>query len=501
MPSLLASCLYVVAFAAVVAGYHPVLDNFFFPVDDPTLIWSVQNGEPPTPHFRPLYTVWNRLLLALCGTEPGSWYAAGLLVHLASAFLVGHLGRRLTASDAGVVAGVVFAALYSPNEAVLWVAANCGLCVVLFVLLAAVAWDAWLERGGAARYLAALAALLVAMGFKEECVLAGPLFLALDAARNGWRRLLSLRHLRVYVPFALAAAAYLAVAFRPSLWEESGDVGEYGIGLGLVPELFQNVAWILWPRATEMADWGYPSAAVGAAVMAVALLFASRAKTEMGGRAAGVGVAVLVCAMLPVLPGPFAVAGTRYAYPGAIGVALVVGGMGAWVWARVGGLPRGSRAAARSLLAGGLAAWLAVQVLSLHSVERWRFEAKCDRLSTLVETSRALPDRPAGAPAIVLGPAVRNAHDYVTALRVWLDLPPHRVSLAWEELAGLDTHLEFGGALDARLGNVFACQPSGEVAPLTSSSVAPWALWEEQAASHEERGRGRTIAAVRVFGR
>lgn len=479
--------------AAAGLAYGPVLALFFQPIDDPLLLWSVRQGLDPTPHFRPLYAVWNGALEGLFGARPLGFYACGLAVHalcaLGVATLAGWIARG---ARAALVAGIAFACFYSPNEAVCWIAANCGLLCVLCVIAGGVAWSAFLDERGRrpvrarAAYVVALVALALAMGFKEDCVLAGALFLGLDLARDGLRGW-SVKRVAPYALPALLALFYLRAALRPELWSERASVGQYAASWELVPKALQNLALLFWPRATYVEGVAPRLVFAGAGLALFALFWLRRGE---GARLARLGIALALFGLLPALPGRFPIAGTRYAYPAAVGAALFVAGAFEGTWTSLAKRP------ARLALAAGLVGWIALECLALRSVLDWRYAARSERLRRMVESSRALLD---ARPALVVGPQVLNAHDYFLALCLWLEVPRGSVSgdaLAFDD--ALAERFAAGAELDPRRSALFACRRDGELFRLRSAAELPWDAWRELADEREHFGEGRTLPTVRL---
>jgi hypothetical protein len=489
---------------AVFAAYAPVLGRFFHEIDDATLLLAARDGLPATVRFRPLWEAWNALLFAAFGTRPAGYHLAGIGLHAGSALavlaLVRALGRGWIAAG---VAGLAFAVFQSPSQAVLWIAASNGLLSVLFVLLSALAWLAYLKGRGAAFLGLALVCAAGAMGSKEDCVVLGPLLVGIDAAWSGPRALRSRRALLRYLPFALLGAAYLAVAYRPWVWSRSPEVGEYALTPALVPRLFANLLALFWPRVVREDELG-AAWALGGLVLAALLAWIGvreAARRRAGPPLVALGLVVALAGLLPALPGPYVQAGTRLAYPSAIGVALLAGGLVELLWnARV----VLAWPALRGLVAAGFAGWTAVQVLAVRSVESWRYAPRCRRLERLVETTDAVvlgPLREHGGEAVVLGPAIWNAKDYVSALVVFLDVRPDEVELRWVPYDGrFPARLEQGGELDPGRGALYACERDGTMRRLGARETAPLELWEEQALHDEQRGRGHALAVVALRG-
>ena len=477
--------------------YWPVLDNFFSPIDDPLVLWSAQQGIDPSPHFRPLYPVWNEFLLRLFGLQPFGWYLTGLLAHIAGALLVASLVGEIARSRfQGAVAGLVFGLFYSPHQVVLWISANCGLLAVLCLLLGARCWLVFLASGakrtfrGALAYSGAMVFLVAAMGFKEDCVFAGPLFLALDLSRNGWHGFTRFRALLKYAIPATLAVIYLSLAFRPSLWADAPGVGEYTVSAEMVPRLFQNFAWLFWPRAAEPTTWTPASMVIG--------LFLALALATAGFRFSArlplllPGLCLALAGMLPALPGPFAIAGTRYSYPASVGTAMILAALARSCWSAR------RQAVGRTLVVLGLGAWLAVNGLSIRSVENWRYERRGSGLQRMIESTRPLLEL---RHATLVSPAIYNAHDYQLSLVLWLGVPLRatsmdRVPYGPEFLQRLQAQAD----LDPALNPVFACNTEGELYRLASMANAPVALWEAQANEYEERGEGRSLFLIHLRG-
>jgi hypothetical protein len=479
---------------AVFLVYSAVLDNFYFPIDDPLLVWTSARGIEATPHFRPLYTPWNGLLWSLFGLKPFGWYLAGIMGHAIGAVLAAILVTRVSGSRLqGTATGLAFALFYTSHEVVFWIAANSTLFSVVPVLAAGLAWDFYLTadperpaRRGTA-YLFAMLFLAISAGFKEDCVLAGPLFIGLDFCRNGPRAVLHWRSLLRYAPPAIFAAAYLTKSYQPALWADLPTVGEYSFHIGLIPELFQNFAWLFWPKRVTPDEWTTLSVLAGVALALSIGITGIRLRHRSPLILLGLILALL--GLLPALPGPFPIAGSRYSYSGSIGATMMIGAALCLLWKMRGG------AAWRVLLTFGFLGWLALQGLSIRTVESWRFEAKCARLEKMVESS---PPVTAQAESFVINPAVMNAHDYLYALLLFNDLPRETMSFASVPYGPeFSTRLQSGGDLDPTAVAVFGCRNDGEVFRIRTAADAPIEQWTREAIRRVDVGKEHTIAVVR----
>jgi hypothetical protein len=442
---------------AVALAYGAVLPNGFSEIDDPSLLDRVRNGLPVTSHFRPLYPAWNTLLFRLFGLNAWPYYAAGLALHVASAFACALLVGRLAASAAGALtAGLVFALFYSPHQAVLWIAANCGLLSVAFVLLAALLWHRHVTTNARPAQVLALLASAAAMASKEDSVVLAPLLVGVDLCVNGRRALAPRTLARRYAPFVVLGLAYIAIAFRPSLWADMPGVDRYDLRPGLVAELFGNFALLFAIGQRHPAETS--AAAVGAGALLVAV-FSAAAILLRGSRGViWTGLAVALFALAPALPGPFQIAGSRYAYPASIGVAFLAGGIAASFarWTEL----RPARRALRACGAIVLASWLGLQTAAIRSVEAWRYQRNCARLHNLIEGTReiALALRGRESEVWVLAPDIWNPVDFECGVRLFLEGLVAPAGLEW---LAADDGARVLAALDAKSGAAPAFTSAG----------------------------------------
>jgi hypothetical protein len=487
---LLLGALVLLAGCAAFGAYGGVLDNFFYESDDAGHL--IGDGYA-FGHFRPVQWGFLRLLSRAFGGEPQGYYLSGLVLHAASALSVGWLAYRLSARPwAAPLATLVFAQLFAPHEAVLWISANGGLLVVLFLLLFALAWDAYLLSARRSLYVLALLAALFAMGSKEDCVLLAPLALGLDLLRNG--RQIRRGFLRRYAPLALLGAGYLALALRSSLLEAR----EYGAHGALLGKLVKNFAWLFWPRTLEQHDlpaWGL-SAGATLLVLLGWLAWSERRAAPVLALGLLLAVAGLV-AVLPIAPEGFAT--QRLSYPSAIGVALLAAGLAQVGELRSSGLGRGPRL---GLGLGAIAlavCWSMVQVDAIRDVEQRRFERSGSRYRGALESTRssaweALLAAGSGR-ALVVAPFV-NPQQYGRGLNVLMGVPRECLDLRYPPRA--QVLAELAGWLASPGTLVFAGTPSGPIERLETEADAPLGDWERQAGERERVGRGATLPVLEI---
>ncbi len=404
-----------------IAAYGGVLDNFFYEIDDASQLHRASLGLPISGHFRPFYQFWNAILVQAFGTRPFPYYAVGLAVHVLNAALCGALVRRITASASlGLAAVATFALLYSPAEAVLWIAANDTELVVFAILLASLAWRAYLDTRRKRDFALAFGAAMLAMASKEESVVLAPIFVGLDVHRNGWRSLASGRTLARYAPFAVLAAIYLSIAYRPDVWRKDPSVGHYDLDLSLAPAWFGNFALLFSVGRTQLAAESIRAASTGIALVVVLVAAARLGFARRERKLALFGLAVALFGMLPALPGRIPIAQSRLCYVSAIGVACIVVAVASAAWSRASASRSGSFARWGTAIAFG--AWLVLDLDAIRSLEAWRYRPRGDRFERLVESTRdavrelALASPKLGKRAVVISPPVWSSVDYEEAL-------------------------------------------------------------------------------------
>lgn len=451
---------------AVALAYGSVVDNGLYEFDDPGVLDHISRGVPPTQHFRPLYSVWNTLLYRLFGLTIWPYYVADLAIHAGCAWACALLVRRLTSSaSAATAAGLVFALFYSPHQVVLWISANCGLLSAGFVLIAAVQWLTHVTTESRRSAVLAWTAAVGAMASKEECVVLGPLLLGIDACVHGTRAFRFRTLAQRYAVFALLACGYLALAFRPGLWSHRASVGRYEFGPDLVPRLLGNFALLFAIGQGHPAETSPAAVLLGGVLITALVAAAVRWKEER--RLIATGLAVALFGLMPALPGPFPIAGTRYAYPAVIGVALIAGALAAgferWTAARK------ARAAWRGAAAVGFALWLGVQVAAIRSIESWRYASGCRRFRNLIESTGAAAislrkESPAPRRLAVVAPDVWNVSDYLSGVRLFLGGSALPAGVEWIPAApDAEALTAPGGRFDRATVPLFASFDEGRI--------------------------------------
>jgi hypothetical protein len=458
-----------VAIGVSILAYGAGLGAGFSEIDDPTMLQGVSSGSSYTPHFRPVARAWIELLYGCSGDAPLVFRLAGLALHAYSATVCALLAQRLLGRPhAALAAAAVFAALPSSSEAVQWISASNGLLSVAAALSSALAWDTYLCRGSRRAFLAAHAAAAIALGCKQDALVLVPLWLGLDLARNGRAALAPRALARRYALLALLVAAYLPLAYQPDLWRDDPGVGRFHFGPELLPEWLGNFALLFSLRQFEAAERAPAAVACGLALVlgtgALAFVRGER------GRVLALGLALALVGLLPALPGPMQVAGTRLCYASAPGVALLAAAL--WEAAESAASRLGRARLVRGIALAALVAWTGAGVLAIRSVQRWRHAPRAARLATaLAATRTAVADaHAAGArELVVIAPPLWSPRDYANAALHFIGGDIADAQLVWlASEADIARALEPGGNLAPEQRVVRAGQPDRTLRALTS---------------------------------
>jgi hypothetical protein len=483
----------------VLLAYGGVLDNYFHEIDDALSLNGAAEGVyHGGPRFLPVHFAWLRLLHATFGANPRGYYLAGLLLHVLSATTLGLIVRRLCGRVLpAAVAVAAFAVFYPPHETVMWITASCGLLSVLFVLLATLAWDRFLVEGARRWFLVAVVCALLAMGSKEDSVVLAPLLLGLDGMRNGalWRR----GFVRRYAGFAALGAVYVAIALRPANWPGAHHGGRYDLRPELAAKLVANYALLFWPRSADFGRIPIPAVLAGVVLLAVLGGFAWRFRRSSP--LVVYGLVVSVFGLLPVLPSSLPlIAHQRFSYPCSIGIACLASGFAIALQdaASRPAATRRRRLGAAALLS--FAAWIAIQIGSVRSIERWRFDRHCARFENAMRSSATAFSGASGTAvrAVVVAPGIWDPEDYVAGLHVFVGLPKDRASMRYVPVEDVLRVLEEEAWFTAGDTAVLAGDADGSISAVRSREELPVSRWERIAAEYSTRGFGRTVALVEV---
>jgi tetratricopeptide (TPR) repeat protein len=160
--------------------------------------------------YRPVTSLFARLMNAIVGNSAFGWHAGSVLLHLLCVLLVFALAQRLLGSrSTAFFAAALFAVHPTHVEAVTWISASGDPLMAVFVLSAAVAFLRWRQGESTAWLAASLAAGAAAVLTKEAAVVTPALisvFLLLPAAARSRRT-----QLAALSAFWVEAFAFLVV--------------------------------------------------------------------------------------------------------------------------------------------------------------------------------------------------------------------------------------------------------------------------------------------------
>lgn len=241
----------------------PTLDNGFS-LDDynwlerarfresiPSFLLTPEPGQVFNPIGRGAFLA----LFTLAGTDPLPYRLAILMLHALNSCLLFVLVERVFERfDLALIAAFFFAVERSYDEAQFWIAAffhplNTSLC--LTALLAFIISLDTRSRGARLLALIAFGAALLtkAPSFAFALLLPGVLLLPGERGRRNWRSLLPFAALWVV---ALSINLVLRIDQSYLL-----DRGYYQLGIHLVPNLADYLAWMMLPSEPPPGNWAW----------------------------------------------------------------------------------------------------------------------------------------------------------------------------------------------------------------------------------------------------
>lgn len=360
--------------------------------------WALTStGE--TNLWHPLTWLSHQLDCTLFGVgHPGAHHAVNVLLHAATAVLLGGLLVRLTGwRHAAWLLAMAWALHPQRVQSVAWISERKDVLSGLWILLALRAWLAWRDGGRRRYYLAAIAAVLLALLSKPIAVALPVALLLLDC----WHR----RHLpdrKALLALAPAFLAALAVAALTFYFQSTGGMGGYvgsvswGARLAAVPMTlafqFMGLIWPhplpLWIYPPDANAWPWFVGAGGAATIAMAAAVFSARREPL----VWLGGGWLVAFWLPVsglVPVGFYLVADRYTYLPHIGIWLMLAGF--WSYGRT--LSR--HMTGRLSLAGVAVAGV---ILALLAIASWRQGKLWKNSETLFSHEMAINPRSLLAP-------------------------------------------------------------------------------------------------------
>lgn len=327
-------------FGAILPGYFLSDDFVWLDVatrsrDDLAHLFEQDVGS----FYRPVAHLHNLLVVAGLGTRPAALHWATLLLHALNLALLVALARALSGQRwLALCAGLIFAVHPGYQEAVVWIAATNEVLYSFWALCCLLAWQRHLRDGSRASQVAALCALVMAMGTKEVALTLPGLMVLLHL----WLRRRGLTGnvpLTRYLPVAVLLLLFFLIQLK--VYGQNGLVATNQYLLE--PAAALRMARMAW-KTLEPLWILLPAAAAG--------LFIAR-RSGPAWRAIGAGAGLLAAALclllLPYAPITWGPAASRFYYaPG-----LLVSLAGAAALALAGG---SGRIPAQLLALAGLAA-------------------------------------------------------------------------------------------------------------------------------------------------
>ncbi len=276
---------------ATIAAYAPLRVNGFVRIDDPaylvdnphlahglsleTVAWALRSGYASNWH--PLTWISHAVDVSLWGLDPWPHHATNLFFHVAGALLLFAFLRKATQREgASFFVALVFALHPLHVESVAWASERKDVLSTALGFASLAVWATWTERGGAARYLAALALYALSLTAKPMLVTLPFLMLVLDRwplARKPSRTILE------KLPwFALAAASCWLTVVAQSRGDAIDSLENVPLGyrLGNAASAYLDYARLaFWPSGLAVF-YPYPTGGAPAAKIAggIALLAA-----------------------------------------------------------------------------------------------------------------------------------------------------------------------------------------------------------------------------------
>lgn len=265
--------------AAVLVIYARSLSGYFF---DDDFHWLAQSQTFEAAHllnlsrynhfYRPVIEIYFAAGLRLFGCDPFPFHLASLAIHLLTIGSVWLLARALSASLLVASLGALFFAVQPGfTEAVTWIGAITDQLPVLWYVLALWLHLRFLRDGLPLDYAAAVVAFVLCHLTHESAVSLLPMMLLLHstfAAGGSLRDRLRqvVMRARVYWPFALLLAGYLALAYVVNMRSYLVQEGHYAIGLHALPNILNYFVWLYIGRRSPL-DYSLLLVAIGAIVV------------------------------------------------------------------------------------------------------------------------------------------------------------------------------------------------------------------------------------------
>lgn len=231
-----------------------------------------------TPYWRPLIDLHFFSMYRLFGLDGTAYHVVNVLIHSATAALLGLLTLRLTRSGVtAALAGSLF--VISPTYATMvpWASGATALYAGLFSVLTVLLFIDYLQRDRAygSVLLASLTFAFALLAKEDSAALLGILVLCALALRAPKRPRDLLNLSPTLLPFFAVWLAY--VLPQLILVVGSSESPRFSFGWHAVPNLIEGLAWLSLPWPTFVGDWVSPAQwAAFATFTSIAVLAALR---------------------------------------------------------------------------------------------------------------------------------------------------------------------------------------------------------------------------------
>lgn len=307
--------------ALAIVAYLPALSQPLIEDDYPNIAQALRYGDVTgwsgmlaDPIFRVRATTWllmygvNRIF----DMQTAGYYAALIGLHVVNTWLVfalgawRRLGYRLTFFAAGF-----FAVYEGHQEAVMWLSGSTEPLLVLFGLLAFLAWIHFLGGRGVKWYFASLVSFCFALVSKESAVILVPLLAMVSAvdgvhrekdARRRWREIVWL--LLPFAALSLVSAISILITRSYSFRFQDGSFSLHAPVWRIWPSNFARLFWfwgllavagsLAWRPAHYLRILGFGVAWAGVSLIPYSFLTYSTRIPSRQTHLASVGIAIVV---------------------------------------------------------------------------------------------------------------------------------------------------------------------------------------------------------------
>jgi len=365
---------------------------------------------------RPLLLYLGWLLYQMFGVVPVGHRLFVLILHVLNTMLVFFFGKSLGKDErVGLVASLLFSIYPRHHQSVLWLAASQYVIAATFMLAGLLCFDAYLRRRTAWLQVMCFLSLCLAVAGNEVGIVMIPLLFLIEVVswqfrQRGWRNLLHARVYLKYLPYLVFLIVYVVATFGQGRLSKLGlasetpeaaegwkyDTYHLTVGPSTVKDLVVYLIYLVYPQIPlRSLDIGLVTGLLS--VLTLSFLFFLLVKGKSAVRFALLWMSLTL--MPYVLFVPFGNA-DRYFYISAIGVSLLGGLLGCWVYDRL---------RARFTSTAQVVAIFAVGVYLISSamivqqrIDEWRHAGEI-AADVIEQTKRLYPSIPAGSTMLFVG--------------------------------------------------------------------------------------------------